>query len=98
MDLTDTLKLKYNINTPTFTNYTYDLGIPAGIGLDPPEYKWTHRENKNGTHIGVAAAQDITCARCWHAVSTVGANVEHPLLCSRCLDNVFGIGEVRVFA
>lgn len=38
------------------------------------------------------------CSRCWHYREDVGSNKEHPELCSRCVDNLFGSGEVRFFA
>jgi len=38
------------------------------------------------------------CERCWHYLDDVGANAEHPTLCSRCLSNLFGTGEKRQFA
>jgi isoleucyl-tRNA synthetase len=28
----------------------------------------------------------------------VGANTEHPELCGRCINNLFGEGETRAFA
>ncbi|HEV8096117.1 MAG TPA: isoleucine--tRNA ligase, partial [Burkholderiales bacterium] len=33
------------------------------------------------------------CERCWHYRKEVGANAEHPGLCSRCISNLFGPGE-----
>ncbi len=38
------------------------------------------------------------CERCWHYADSVGSNAEHPTLCSRCCDNLFGAGEVRKHA
>jgi isoleucyl-tRNA synthetase len=38
------------------------------------------------------------CERCWHRMEDVGANAEHPTLCSRCVVNVEGEGEERKFA
>ncbi len=37
------------------------------------------------------------CSRCWHYREDVGGNKEHPGLCSRCVDNLFGDGEKRYF-
>ncbi|WP_288206245.1 zinc finger domain-containing protein, partial [Sutterella wadsworthensis] len=36
--------------------------------------------------------------RCWHYVPGVGSNAEHPTLCPRCVSNLFGAGEKRLFA
>jgi isoleucyl-tRNA synthetase len=38
------------------------------------------------------------CERCWHVREDVGANTEHPELCGRCINNLFGEGETRAFA
>jgi isoleucyl-tRNA synthetase len=41
------------------------------------------------------------CARCWHWRADVGVHAhaaEHPELCGRCADNLFGDGEARSFA
>ena len=38
------------------------------------------------------------CVRCWHRRPDVGQHAEHPELCDRCIENVAGNGEQRVFA
>lgn len=38
------------------------------------------------------------CDRCWHRREDVGQIEEHPTLCSRCVENIDGKGEVRLFA
>ncbi|WP_394200150.1 isoleucine--tRNA ligase [Shewanella waksmanii] len=38
------------------------------------------------------------CDRCWHHREDVGEVAEHPLLCTRCVTNIEGDGEVRQFA
>ncbi|HWU97619.1 MAG TPA: isoleucine--tRNA ligase [Oxalicibacterium sp.] len=38
------------------------------------------------------------CERCWHYRPAVGAHAEHPGLCDRCVDNLFGNGEKRRYA
>ncbi|MBP3438987.1 MAG: class I tRNA ligase family protein, partial [Sutterella sp.] len=50
------------------------------------------------THISVKAAEASKCERCWHYVPGVGSNAEHPTLCPRCVSNLFGTGEKRLFA
>jgi isoleucyl-tRNA synthetase len=53
---------------------------------------------------GDALAVEVTpsvspkCARCWHWRADVGVDPAHPALCARCVTNLFGDGEVRVFA
>ena len=51
-----------------------------------------------GVGITVSASPHAKCARCWHLRPDVGANAEHPLLCGRCVSNLFGPGEVREHA
>ena len=38
------------------------------------------------------------CVRCWHKREDVGNNSEHPELCGRCISNVYGDGERRLYA
>ncbi|TQV71192.1 isoleucine--tRNA ligase [Exilibacterium tricleocarpae] len=64
---------------------------------------------RDGAHEGVATEIDglsvlavksaePKCARCWHHRSDVGASSEHPDICGRCVDNVAGAGEQRLYA
>ena len=48
--------------------------------------------------IKAFASADTKCIRCWHHREDVGNNIEHPELCGRCVDNVAGDGEQRLFA
>jgi isoleucyl-tRNA synthetase len=48
--------------------------------------------------IEVKPSPNPKCARCWHWRSDVGVDPAHPALCARCVANLFGGGEVRVFA
>ncbi|WLI88074.1 isoleucine--tRNA ligase [Massilia sp. R2A-15] len=48
--------------------------------------------------IEVAASTAPKCERCWHYRADVGTHAEHAGLCSRCVSNLFGAGEKRVFA
>jgi len=38
------------------------------------------------------------CVRCWHRRPEVGQDPEHPQLCGRCVENVSGTGEQRLYA
>ena len=38
------------------------------------------------------------CVRCWHRRSDIGRHPEHPELCGRCVGNLAGAGETRVWA
>jgi len=38
------------------------------------------------------------CERCWHRTEDIGQNLSHPTLCLRCVDNIEGPGEKRLYA
>ncbi len=48
--------------------------------------------------VAVAPSGHEKCVRCWHHREDVGANAEHPQLCGRCVENVAGDGETRLYA
>lgn len=51
-----------------------------------------------GLRVEIVVSGEQKCVRCWHFRADVGTNPEHPELCSRCVENVEGDGEVRHFA
>jgi isoleucyl-tRNA synthetase len=52
----------------------------------------------DGTSIRASASNAIKCERCWHYQEDVGLDGAHPTLCGRCVSNLAGGGETRVFA
>ena len=52
----------------------------------------------DGVSLLASASTQAKCVRCWHHRDDVGAHVEHPELCGRCVDNVAGSGEQRRYA
>jgi len=52
----------------------------------------------SGLKVFVKKSEHAKCARCWHHRADVGANAAHPEICLRCVDNVDGSGEKRLFA
>ena len=54
--------------------------------------------NNDELWIAVAASAYGKCVRCWHHREDVGDNATHAELCGRCVDNVAGAGEPRLFA
>jgi isoleucyl-tRNA synthetase len=48
--------------------------------------------------IGASASNAIKCERCWHYQDDIGLDAAHPTLCGRCVSNLAGSGETRVFA
>jgi len=51
-----------------------------------------------GLKVAAWASTHAKCVRCWHHREDVGADIEHPDLCGRCVNNVVGEGEERRFA
>lgn len=51
-----------------------------------------------GLSLRVVPTTEKKCDRCWHRRSDVGANKQYEGLCGRCVDNVAGPGEVRLYA
>ncbi len=54
----------------------------------------------DGTELAlvVGPSTHAKCVRCWQRRADVGTSPEHPELCSRCVSNVTGPGEMRRFA
>lgn len=61
-----------------------------------PENAFKSAINDLGFIVTKSAAKK--CERCWHYEDGVGSNAEHPGLCPRCLENILGGGEKRLFA
>jgi isoleucyl-tRNA synthetase len=51
-----------------------------------------------GLSVLARASDHAKCSRCWHHREDVGSHAAHPDLCGRCVDNVDGDGEIRLFA
>jgi len=51
-----------------------------------------------GIRILARASTAPKCVRCWHHRADVGRVAEHPELCGRCVENVTGSGEIRLYA
>jgi isoleucyl-tRNA synthetase len=52
----------------------------------------------DATSIRASASNFIKCERCWHYQDDAGTHATHPTLCGRCVSNLAGSGETRVFA
>ncbi|MDF9393378.1 MULTISPECIES: isoleucine--tRNA ligase [Methylococcus] len=50
-----------------------------------------------GLELKLSACDKPKCVRCWHHRHDVGTDPNHPELCGRCVENVAGAGEVRIF-
>ncbi len=48
--------------------------------------------------VAVTPAEGTKCIRCWHVRDDVGSDLKHPEICTRCVSNIDGTGEVRDYA
>jgi len=48
--------------------------------------------------VRAIASKHAKCVRCWHHRQEVGSHADHPELCGRCIDNIEGDGERRLYA
>ena len=51
-----------------------------------------------GLAVSIVKSQAEKCERCWHRRQDIGSNKKHPTLCIRCVENVDGAGEIRLYA
>ncbi len=51
-----------------------------------------------GVWMEVVPSAQPKCVRCWHLRADVGVDARHPELCTRCVSNIEGPGEERLFA
>ena len=50
------------------------------------------------TKIDIIVSTHQKCARCWQRRADVGIDKKHDTICARCIENVDGEGETRLFA
>ena len=51
-----------------------------------------------GVKLKVTVSKYKKCVRCWHQRFDIGNHPDHPELCGRCVENVAGNGEIRLYA
>jgi isoleucyl-tRNA synthetase len=74
------------------------LGDDLRLILVTSEARVTPAADGEGMIIRVTPSAFPKCERCWHYRHDVGEDHGHPTLCSRCVSNLFGSGEVRRYA
>jgi isoleucyl-tRNA synthetase len=57
-----------------------------------------HRVDGSPVTVTVTPSTHLKCERCWHWRADVNADPKHPMLCGRCVLNLYGAGERRLFA
>ena len=55
-------------------------------------------QNRDEERVLVRPSPHPKCERCWHWRADVGADPDHPGICGRCVQNLYGSGEPRRFA
>ncbi len=58
----------------------------------------TIQTDLTGLKLKASASSHEKCVRCWHHEDSVGHHTEHAELCGRCVENIAGAGEVRLYA
>jgi isoleucyl-tRNA synthetase len=76
------------------------LAASLSVVVEPRKVRvgWEGQELPPLLGVYVAPLEHAKCERCWHVREDVGADAEHPTLCSRCVSNRYGEGEVRTSA
>ena len=72
--------------------------VVMSLSNAPADLQETSLDNGNKIKIAIKKSTNNKCVRCWHLREDVGRHEEHPELCSRCVENVDGTGEVRKYA
>jgi isoleucyl-tRNA synthetase len=52
---------------------------------------------QGGDAVTATVSAKPKCIRCWHHRDDVGSHPDHPEICGRCVSNVEGPGETRLF-
>jgi isoleucyl-tRNA synthetase len=79
-DLPDLLARKRDLLPTLFI--VSQVSLSAGPGPAAVQYE---SQEIPGLVVGIDHARGAKCARCWTWSEAVGADVEHPLLCERCV-------------
>ena len=74
------------------------LGDDLRLVIVTSEARVVQVESPQEERIIVTPSAYPKCERCWHYRRDVGSSTDHPTLCSRCVSNLFGAGEVRRYA
>ncbi len=57
------------------------------------------KNNKNSSYkIKFYKMKGVKCLRCWHIVKKIKDNNKFQNICKRCITNINGVGEKRIFA
>lgn len=68
------------------------------LGKQPAKAKEYKLSSDDEIWLAVSASTHEKCTRCWHHREEVGTDDTHPELCGRCIENIDGEGEKRLYA
>lgn len=74
--------------------------ITSGVTLDALENAPSTLPDSGikGLKVSVGALTYDKCERCWHRVEDVNSDQNYPGICNRCVENIAGTGETRLYA
>ncbi len=74
--------------------------ITSSVEVLPTDQAGAHvpESEIKGVFIDVRKTTHSKCVRCWHHTPDIGHDANHPEICQRCVMNVQGPGETRVYA
>ena len=73
--------------------------ISSGARLEPLSAAGHATETEvEGLKLQIAIMDEAKCERCWHRSADIGDDTTHPSLCRRCIENIDGEGESRLYA
>lgn len=90
-------ELEFYVTDETFDALS-SLGDDLRFVMITSDAKVYKAVNAGEKKILVAPSKHEKCSRCWHYRADVGANPEHPTICSRCENNLFGSSTSRQYA
>lgn len=82
----------------TFKNELRFVLITSAARLHPLEERPQGLAGGDNFGIQVKPSTQAKCIRCWHLREDVGSHTDHPDICGRCVENVIGTGEQRLYA
>ena len=98
LDLICNDKLYQNINNISDELKFVFIVSECTLRLGNENDNYSIDKNPYKLSISISKSQNNKCERCWHLNETVGTIEDHPTICRRCSDNVYGDGECRKFA
>ena len=83
-----------------FVFITSDASVSTKATFHPPGFIDSDKSADSSLDFAAAVFPSThnKCARCWHKRASVGKHPDRPELCRRCVNNVDGPGEKRVYA